>query len=117
VSPFNTHLVQQLSAPNTFLVISDLSRLECRIKPIRDGNQLLLGGYAQFFREAISQIASLSTEVIDLATEIRANFGFTTPDAIHLAAAMVTKCDEFLTNDQRLQRFDEMRVVVIAKQN
>jgi predicted nucleic acid-binding protein len=55
--------------------------------------------------------------VIDLATEIRANFGFTTPDAIHLAAAMVTKCDEFLTNDQRLQRFDEMRVVVIAKQN
>jgi len=96
------------------LVASDLSRLECRIKPLRDNNRDLLDGYDQFFGDIVNQIVSLSTDVIDLATEIRAQFRFTTPDAIHLAAAMAANCDAFFTNDQRLQCFHRIRVIAVA---
>ena len=114
VEPFKTALVQQLSRQDVELVTSDLSRLECRVKPIRVGNQLLIDAYEQFFREAISQTIPLSAEVIDLATDIRAQFSFATPDAIHLAAPIWANCDQFLTNDHRLQRFDRIQVATVA---
>jgi uncharacterized protein len=51
--------------------------------------------------------------VIDRATDIRARYGFRTPDAIHLAAAVVSGCDVFLTNDYRLNRFPDVAMDVI----
>ena len=39
------------------------------------------------------------------AAEIRAQFNFRTPDALHLAAAVEAACDVFLTNDAQLTRF------------
>jgi predicted nucleic acid-binding protein len=56
--------------------------------------------FDDFFMEIVSETISLSREVIDRATEIRAQYEFNTPDAIHLAAACVSKCDVFFTNDQ-----------------
>ena len=50
----------------------------------------------------------MSREVIDHAAEIRAKYGFRTPDAIHLAAAVVSSCDVFLTNHHRLDRFTDI---------
>jgi predicted nucleic acid-binding protein len=35
------------------------------------------------------------------------------PDAIHLAAAVVSGCDVFLTNDYRLNRFPDIAMDVI----
>jgi len=94
-------------------VVSDLTRMECRIKPLRDGNMDLLKDFDDFFNEVVSDIISLSREVIDYATEIRAQFEFKTPDSIHLAAACVSKCDVFFTNDHRLDRFEGIGVEVI----
>lgn len=51
---------------------------------------------------------------MDRATEIRARHGFKTPDAIHLACAVTTKCDLFLTNDKQLERFKEIAVEVVG---
>lgn len=50
---------------------------------------------------------------MDHATDIRAHYGFKTPDAIHLAAAVVSGCDVFLTNDHRLDRFSDLAVEVV----
>jgi predicted nucleic acid-binding protein len=47
---------------------------------------------------------------MDRAAEIRAQYGFKTPDAIHLAAAVVSGGDAFLTNDHRLDRFADIAV-------
>ncbi len=58
--------------------------------------------------------AFLSTRrVLDLATEIRARYGFKTPDSIHLAASVTNGCDQFLTNDRRLERFPDIAIDVI----
>ena len=54
--------------------------MECRIKPIRDGNLQLLKDFDDYFKEIVSVIIPLSGEVIDLATEIRARHEFKTPD-------------------------------------
>jgi predicted nucleic acid-binding protein len=69
--------------------------------------------FDDYFMEIVSEIISLSREVMDRATEIRARHDFKTPDAIHLAAACVSECDVFFTNDHRLDRFEGISVEVI----
>ena len=64
----------------------------------------------------MDEIVPLTRDVIDAATLIRARYGFATPDAIHLGAAVASGCDVFLTNDNRLARFGEMSVEVVEGQ-
>jgi predicted nucleic acid-binding protein len=103
----------RLSTAEVVQVVSDLTRMECRVKPLRDGNSDLLKDYDDYFEGAVTEIVALSREVIDGATAIRAQYGLKTPDAIHLAAAVVSGCDVFLTNDHRLDRFPDIAVEVI----
>ena len=104
-----------LAGPEIEILVSDLTRMECRIKPIREGNVQLLKDFDDYFKEIISVIIPLTGEVIDLATEIRARHEFKTPDAIHLAAACTSKCDVFFSNDHRLDRFEGIHVEVIQR--
>ncbi len=95
------------------LVTSDLARMECRIGPLRRKDLALLADFDAFFAAGVF-VASISAEVCDRAAEIRATFGFTPMDAIHLAAAMVSGCEVFLTNDARLGSFSHMTIETLS---
>ena len=95
------------------LVTSELARLECRVKPLREGNTTLLQDFDDYFVNTIAEVVPLTRDVVDRATEIRAQFNFKTPDALHLAAAVLANYDVFLTNDHRLSRFTGITVEVI----
>lgn len=116
VLPFFPVVDARLSTAGIVLVASDLTRMECRVKPVREEKTALLKDYDDFFLSAVADIIVLSREVVDRATEIRARHRFKTPDAIHLAAAMVTRCDAFLTNDNRLDRFPDIVIEVVQPQ-
>lgn len=113
VSPYAPVVDTLLSASGVVQIASDLTRLECRIKPLRNGDAALLKDYDNYFHAAVAEIVILSREVIDRAAEIRATYGFRTPDAIHLAAAVVSGCEVFLTNDHRLDRFADITIKII----
>ncbi|MBW3622023.1 MAG: PIN domain-containing protein [Armatimonadetes bacterium] len=81
--------------------------------PIRQGDIVLLLSFESYFNTLVSEIVPLSAEVMDHAAEIRAFYGFRTPDAVHLAAATVSGCDTFLTNDHRLDRFTGIPVEIV----
>jgi predicted nucleic acid-binding protein len=113
VAPYASLLTTRLSAPDAILICSELSRLECRVKPIRDNDTGLLAAFDTYFATLVTTLLPLSRQVIDQATNLRAIYGFRTPDAIHLAAAIVGNCDLFLTNDNRLQKCQEIAVECI----
>lgn len=113
VPPYAAAVDVRLSATDAVLVVSDLTRMECRVKPIRDGNDELLEDFDEYFEGTVDEVVSLSRAIIDRATNIRAKYGFKTPDAIHLAAAVASACDVFLTNDHRLDRFSDLTVEVV----
>ena len=55
------------------------------------------------------------TEDIGLETSrIRREYGLRLPDSIQLATAFLKKADVFITNDARLQKFKEIKVVLLA---
>ncbi len=95
------------------LLTSRLSRLECRVKPLKDGNADLLSIYDSFFDRRPLVLAEILSGVIERATALRVAHGFKTPDAIHLATAIEEQADIFLTGDAALSRCKDLRVEVL----
>jgi uncharacterized protein len=89
---------------------SDLTRLECRVWPLREGDDELLRQFDDFFASEDLTRIPITTETFDLATELRGLHGTKTPDALHLAAAILGGCQEFWTNDHRLSAAARNRI-------
>jgi uncharacterized protein len=107
-------VIRLANAEPVKLCVSELSRLECRIGPIKQNNKALLGQYDRFFRNPYLMIFGLDRAVVDKATELRVQTSLKTPDALHLAAALVGKCDEFWTSDEQLIQAAANRIRVVS---
>jgi predicted nucleic acid-binding protein len=96
------------------IAVSDLTRLECRLKPLRLGDAATLALYDGLFARSDVIVVPITTAVFDQATLLRANWNFKLADSLHLAAAVEARCDRFLTNDTRLSAFTGIPVEVLA---
>jgi predicted nucleic acid-binding protein len=114
VKPFATAVTAKVGAAGTVLVASDLTRMECLVRPLRAGDTRLAQDYEDFFAAQIGEMVLFATAVFRRAASIRARENFKTPDALHLAAAVEAGCDSFLTNDAQLARFTGIAVEVIT---
>jgi len=108
--PFREKVISHLRGKNATLQTSEMARLESRVKPMREKDDVLLAAYDEFFAEDFKQIIELTRDVVDTATELRAKYNFKTPDSIHLAAAITSGCEVFFTNDHRLDRCTEIKI-------
>ena len=96
------------------IAFSDLSRLECRVKPLQLADNKRLAIFDGFFAMPDVRKVPLTAAVFDRATELRAPFAFKTADAIHLAAAIEAGCGLFLTHDHRLVRCTDIKVELLV---
>lgn len=103
----------RLRVPHVVLCTSLLSRLECRCRPLREGNKPLLQVYEGFFNSKEIALIPIDGPIIDKATELRARLGLKTPDAIHLASAIMIGAETFLTADRQLERCSEVMVEIV----
>ncbi len=107
-------LIVQLTtgAPTVRLAVSRLSLLECRVKPLREGDAPTLQRYDDFFAEV--EIIEIDASVIDLATRLRARHGLKTPDAIQAASAQVWQRNTlFISSDQAFSKVPKLDVHLI----
>jgi predicted nucleic acid-binding protein len=116
VGPFNVRAMtrmEAIQAAGNTVAFSDLTRLECRVKPLKLGATTTLADFDAFFSRPDVSIVPITSAVFDRATIIRAAHNFKLGDSLHLAAAMEAKCDLFLTNDHRLDGFPHITVEVL----
>lgn len=102
-----------LEAAGDQIAISDLTRLECRMKPIALGDAVKLAGFDSFFARADVIKVPLPSVVYDRATRLRATYNFKLAHALHLAAAIESQCERFLTNDTRLSRCTDISIEIL----
>lgn len=98
----------------TALVGTELTRMECLVIPrrMKDGGRET--DFDRFFSQKYPPFVPIDGAVFHLATDLRAKYlKLKTPDALHLATAIVAGCDAFVTNDARLTTVTEIRVVAI----
>lgn len=117
-SPFHAVVTARLLPlrldPEGRLLTSRLSRLECRTRPLAHGDAQILSAYDRFFARRRLILSEVTPAIIEQATDLRARYRFKTPDAIHLATAMVEHADRFLTGDADLVRCTEVAVDVLV---
>lgn len=114
--PFHQRAVARLAAllaAGDRIAVSDLSRPECRVKPIKNGDQVKLAELDAFFARPEVQVVPIATAAFDRATHVRATHNFQLADSLHLAAAVEAGCGRFLTNDARLASFTDIAVEVL----
>jgi predicted nucleic acid-binding protein len=58
-------------------------------------------------------LVSVNVAAAGRAAALRARYGIMTPDAIVVATALEMQCQVLLTNDLRLRRVAELRVLVL----
>lgn len=105
--------LRPLRGSGRFLVTSRLTRLECRVKPLRNGDAPLLALYDVFFAGPEVELREVTEAAVEKATEIRARLNLRTPDAIHLATAILAGVSAFLTGDRNLARCTEVPVEIL----
>ena len=93
---------------------TELTRVETLIVPRRNGDQQLELDFEWFFGQSFVRFATMNRAVFDRAVVLRAKYRFLkTPDASHLASAIDSSCDAFLTNDVKLASVTEIAVHLI----
>jgi predicted nucleic acid-binding protein len=115
ISPW-AEIIARKFAPQmseSLLYSTHLARLECRVLPLREGNLDLLALFDKFFAQPEVVTVPLDARVFNLATELRALDNLKTPDALHLAAAISSGCDEFWSNDDHLAKIAGRRIEVV----
>jgi len=71
----NAHLTALRSTNHEFM-ISDLTRMECLVGPLRTGNSVLESDFRTFFAAAGMQVVPITPAVCDRAALIRATTRF-----------------------------------------
>lgn len=95
--------------------VSQLSLLECRIKPLREQNADVLAAYDRFFTRSDLLQVPLTRPIILEATRIRAMHNLKTPDALQAASALSLPGDvRFLTSDRQFKNVPGLNVALIG---
>ena len=93
---------------------SVLTLAEVLVLPLRQGDQRLVQAYQEVLLTGDDyELVVITPEVAVKAAEIRARYGLGTPDSVHLATALETGCDAFLTNDADFKRIRDIPILLL----
>jgi predicted nucleic acid-binding protein len=93
---------------------SVITLTEVLTQPYRVGNTALAQRYQRFLLHSRNFSLDLVTaDTAEQAAALRARYGLRTPDAVQIATALAAGCAALLTNDARLQRVIDLRVLVL----
>ncbi|MCY0147770.1 PIN domain-containing protein [Hoeflea sp. G2-23] len=97
-------LVEEINDGRLEAVTSELTLAECLVKPIADRDESLVRVYLSLLAtdSKFMRVTPISRDIILEAARVRAGARVKLPDAIHVATAKISHCDEFVSNDRRL---------------
>jgi predicted nucleic acid-binding protein len=97
-------------------VCSVITLTEVLIHPIQMGRGDLETAYRNILISGSAiHLFWVDVAIAERAAHLRSQYGLRTPDALHVATAIIAGCDAFLTNDKRLARITEILVLVLDK--
>ena len=86
------------------LYTSELTLAEGLVSPLRDDDQKLVDAYDDFISgDETLTVVAISRDILRQSAGLRAELGGKTPEPIHVAAALASGCDVFVSSDQRLR--------------
>jgi predicted nucleic acid-binding protein len=111
VLSYLSNTISQGGAPFTTVV----SYTEFCVKPHESGDSKTVLNFEKMLKKIGCPIAPISLPIAKIAYPLRAKYQFLkASDSFQIAAALHLGCKEFLTNDSKLSRITEIKVVLIS---
>jgi len=108
-------LLFSINENGSSFVTSYITFIELITKPKKLGREDLVAKYREFFTNSDSlSLYPLNLIVSEKTADIRANYGFKTPDAIQIATALICGADLIITNDKEWKKFKEIPVKILS---
>ena len=112
--PIAAKCIQSLIGRGERLVVSDLVRMECRVRPLRSKDAITLSALDNYFDSDDVDVTAITPGVCNRAAAIRAQYRYSPMDSLHLAAAVEHGCERFLTQDLRLAGFPDIAIEALS---
>jgi predicted nucleic acid-binding protein len=114
--PWAARLLQAAEHDRLRLVTSVLTLMEVLVVPKRERQEQLCQRYRELFA-SFPQLTVLAIDqsIAEVASDLRATYTLRTPDALHLATAIVAGADAFVTEDRRLSNISAIQVIGISQ--
>ena len=113
--PLAKEVVGAFQAGNLNAYTSVITLVEVLPKPVERGDEKLARRFAEFLKHGRNlTMVEISEATAETAGKLRGRYSFLqTVDAIQLAAALDVEAGAFLTNDAKLQQFNELKVIIL----
>lgn len=96
------------------LMTSSITCTEYLTYPYRTNNTEKIAAFFEFIEDCEIPVHPIDIETAKKAAEIRAEYkNFKTMDCLQIALACVMGCDLFLTNDNQLRQFREIKCLTV----
>lgn len=106
-----TRILTLIEKKSITLVTSTVTLLEILVHPYRRKNMEAVNRYYGYLtRQTMLELLPLTSEIADRAAELRARYGYKTPDAIQIASALIGGATLILTQDKSFRKQKEIEV-------
>ena len=107
-------ILQIVEANGLDINTSVIALTETLMKPLQATNQSLINAYRDLLiKTDYIHLIAVTSDLAEKAATLRVQYNLRTPDALHIATAIVSHCEAFLTNDLGLKRVMEIRILVL----
>ena len=108
------HIFEEIIRSNKPIITSVITVEEYLVYPYRNGIPEKEEAFFDFTGDFGINILPITLNIAKRAAMIRAKYEhFKAMDALQLAAAVESGCDLFLTNDNQLKQFSEIRCITV----
>ncbi len=95
-------------------VFSVIGMIEILTGPKKKGQTGIAAEYEYRLRNFPNlSIIGINERIVWLSSDLRAKYDITTPDAIHIATAIDSGAEKFITNDKALKKIKEIKVELL----
>jgi predicted nucleic acid-binding protein len=113
--PLISPLFAEVAAGAREIVTSAITLIEVLVVPYRAGNLPLADRYeALLTRSRGLHLVEIDRAQLRSAAQLRALHRLRTPDALQLAAALTRQCTILMTNDRKMPRLPNLRVLQLS---
>lgn len=107
-------IIEHIQKKPITVTCSVLTLTEILPVPLKAGNSQLIQDYRDILLYSKEfRMMNISEQIAGTAAQLRATYNLKTPDALHLATAIETRCGAFLTNDKTLKRVIGIQILVL----
>lgn len=109
-----SYIFRLIYQEQVLIITSVITISECLTKPLELDDQATIAAYNELFETSYRMaLVDVDREIARISATMRAAHDLRTPDSLHIATALREACNVFLTNDIRLKRITDLRVLVL----